>query len=89
MIHLQINPNSGVPIFRQVADQIRRYVDSGLLEPGAPLPSVSGLATSLSVNPATIVRAYAELEHEDIVELKIKKWGRVSFLVSRVAHFPC
>ena len=87
MIHLQVNPSSGVPVYRQVADQIRRYVDSGLLAPGAPLPSIPGLATSLAVNPATIVKAYGELQHEDIVEMKAQKWGRVSFLVSRVVHF--
>ena len=87
MIHLQMNPNSGVPIYRQVADQIRNYVDSGLLAPGAPLPSISNLAISLAVNPANIVKAYGELQHEDIIEMKAQKWGRVSFLVSRVIHF--
>ena len=89
MLHLQINPNSGVPIYRQVADQIKYYVDSGLLAPGAPLPSVPDLAMSLAVNPATIVKAYGELQHTDIVEMKAQKWGRVSFLVSRVVHFLC
>jgi GntR family transcriptional regulator len=89
MLNLQINPNSGVPVYRQVAEQIRRYVDAGLLTPWEPLPSVAVLATSLTVNPATIIKAYGELQHEDIVEMKVQKWGRVSFLVSRVAHFLC
>jgi GntR family transcriptional regulator len=87
MIHLQVNPNSGEPIYRQVADQIRRYVNSGLLAPGAPLPSVPGLASSLAVNPSSIVKAYSELQHEDIVEMKAQRWGRVSFLVSYLIHF--
>jgi len=89
VLHLQINPNSGVPVFRQVADQIRRYVDAGLLAPGEPLPSVTGLATSLAVNPVTIIKAYGELQHEDIVEMKVQKWGRISFLISHVVHFLC
>ena len=89
MLHLQINPNRGVPVYRQVADQIRRYVDAGLLAPGEQLPSVRGLATSLAVNPATIVKAYTELDHEDIVEMKAQKWGQATFLVSYVAGFLC
>ncbi|MDP6633488.1 MAG: GntR family transcriptional regulator [Phycisphaerae bacterium] len=89
MLHLHINPNNGVPLYRQVAERLRRYVDSGLLSPGTRLPSAHRLATSLGINPATIVKAYAELEQEDIVEMKAQKWGRVTFLVSRVAHFLC
>ena len=89
MLHLQINPNSGVPVYRQVMEQVKYYVASGLLAPGAQLPSVPNLATSLVVNPATIIKAYGELQHEDIVEMEVRKWGRVNFLVSRVPHLLC
>ena len=89
MIHLQVNPSSGVPVYRQVADQISRYIDSGLLAPGVQLPSIRSLATSLAVNPATIVKAYAELEHLDMVEMRAQKWGQTAFLVSLVAGFLC
>jgi len=87
MIHLQVNPGSGIPIYRQVADQIRRYVDSELLPAGTELPSVGNMAASLGVNPAAVAKAYTELEQEDIVEMDVQKWGRVSFLISRIAHF--
>jgi len=78
MLHLQINPNSGVPVYRQVMDQIRYYVASGLLAPGAQLPSIRSLATSLAVNPTTIVKAYTELQHGRIVEMKQGKGAFVA-----------
>ena len=78
MLHLQINPNSGVPVYRQVMDQIRYYVASGLLAPGAQLPSIRGLAISLAVNPTTIVKAYSELQHAGIVEMKQGKGAFVA-----------
>ncbi|MBT3201874.1 MAG: GntR family transcriptional regulator [Phycisphaerales bacterium] len=87
MIHLQVNPGSGIPIYRQVVDQIRQYVDSELLSAGTELPSVGNMATSLGVNPAAVARAYTELEQEDIVEMNVQKWGQVNFLISRIVHF--
>jgi GntR family transcriptional regulator len=78
MLHLQINPNSGVPVYRQVMEQIKYYVASGLLAPGAQLPSIRSLATSLAVNPTTIVKAYTELQHADVVEIKQGKGAFVS-----------
>jgi GntR family transcriptional regulator len=70
MLHIQINPQSGLPVYRQVMDQIRYYAASGVLRPGGQLPSIRELARSLAVNPATIVKAYTELEHEGLVEMK-------------------
>lgn len=78
MLHLQINPNSGVPVYRQVMDQIKYYVASGLLAPGAQLPSIRSLATSLAVNPTTIVKAYTELQHGGVVEMKQGKGAFVA-----------
>jgi len=78
MLHLQINPNSGVPVYRQVMDQIKYYVASGLLAPGAQLPSIRSLATSLAVNPTTVVKAYTELQHGGIVEMKQGKGAFVA-----------
>ena len=43
-----VDPHNGVPVYRQVMDQIRDYVASGLLAPGAQLPSIRGLAISLA-----------------------------------------
>jgi GntR family transcriptional regulator len=78
MLHLQINPNSGVPVYRQVMEQIKYYIASGLLAPGVQLPSIRSLATSLAVNPTTIVKAYTELQHAGVVEMKQGKGAFVS-----------
>ena len=77
MIHVQINPGSGLPVYRQVMDQIRYYAASGVLKGGDQLPSIRELSRALGVNPATIVKAYTELEHEGAIEVK---QGRGAFL---------
>src|SRR2546421_928069 len=67
MIAFQLNPKSGVPIYRQIQDQIRYGIASGLLGPGEQLPTVRALAVELSVNPNTVIKAYTELERRGIV----------------------
>jgi GntR family transcriptional regulator len=67
MIAFQLNPNSGVPIYRQIQDQIRFGIASGLLTAGQQLPTVRSLAVELSVNPNTVIKAYSELEREGIL----------------------
>jgi len=62
-----IAPSSGVPIYRQLMDQIRLLAASGGLHPGDPLPSVRRLATELEVNPMTISKAYSLLEAEGLL----------------------
>jgi len=67
MIAFKLNPKSGVPIYRQIQDQIRYGVASGLLLPGEQLPTMRALAVELSVNPNTVIKAYSELEREGIL----------------------
>jgi GntR family transcriptional regulator len=64
MIAFKLNPKSGVPVYRQIQDQIRYGIASGLLSPGEQLPTVRALAVELSVNPNTVIKAYSELERE-------------------------
>src|SRR5580692_6465658 len=59
---------SGVPIFRQVIDQIRLAVATGRLAEGEQLPSVRVLAEKLLVNPNTIAKAYSELARERVID---------------------
>jgi GntR family transcriptional regulator len=68
-LHLAINPSSGVPVYRQIMDQIRYYVASGQLASGERLPSIRELAAELHINPTTIVKAYTELEHGGDIEM--------------------
>lgn len=70
MIHFQINTQSGVPAYRQLMDQVKYYIASGILRAGDRLPSIRELAHTLGVNPATIVKAYGELQHEGVIELQ-------------------
>jgi GntR family transcriptional regulator len=63
-----LNPNSGIPIYRQLIEQVRRMVSSGQLQPGNELPSVRELAVNHAVNPMTISKAYSLLEAEGLLE---------------------
>ena len=58
---------SGVPVYRQIIDQILGGIASGALSPGDQLPTVRQLAVDLAVNPNTVVRAYRELEIREVL----------------------
>jgi GntR family transcriptional regulator len=77
-LHLHIDPQSGLPVYRQMIDQIKYYVASGALKAGQQLPSVRELAQRLSINPTTVVKAYNELESEQVIELHHGKGAFVS-----------
>ena len=66
-MQLHISPRDGVPIYRQIVNQVKYLVGSGRLAPGEELPPIRVLAEQLVVNPNTVARAYAELEHAGIV----------------------
>ena len=63
-----VDPHSGVPVYRQLMDQIRFHIASGLLKPGDELPSTRALSSELGVNPMTISKAYNILERDEVVE---------------------
>ena len=58
----RLNLETGVPVYRQIIDQVHAGRASGELRPGERLPTVRQLAVDLKVNPNTVVRAYRELE---------------------------
>src|SRR5437588_12098632 len=58
---------SGVPVYRQIIDQVLGGIASGTLAPGDQLPTVRQLAVDLAINPNTVVRAYRELEIRGIL----------------------
>ena len=62
-----VDPQSGVPIFRQLMDQVKLHIASGLLKPGDELPSIRNLSIPLGVNPMTISKAYNLLVHDQIL----------------------
>jgi GntR family transcriptional regulator len=67
MMKFKLDSASGVPIYRQIQDQIRYGVASGFLLAGEQLPTVRALAVELSVNPNTVIKAYSELEREGLL----------------------
>lgn len=62
-----VDAHSGVPVYRQVMEQVRFQVAAGLLRPGAELPSTRTLSQELGVNPMTVSKAYGLLEEEGVV----------------------
>jgi len=64
------NPSLGVPIYLQLMEQVKHAVETGALRPGDQLPGIRPLAEELVINPNTVAKAYRELEHEGIVELR-------------------
>lgn len=60
--------HSGVPVYRQLIDQVRGGMASGTLNPGDQLPTVRQLAVDLAINPNTVMRAYRELELGGLLE---------------------
>ncbi len=63
-----IDLGSGVPVYRQVVDQVRGGIASGTLKAGEQLPTVRQLAVDLEINPNTVMRAYRELELGGLLE---------------------
>jgi DNA-binding transcriptional regulator YhcF (GntR family) len=70
MLTLTIDRRREAPVYEQIADQVRRLVASGALEPGTALPSVRQLAGDLGVNLNTIARAYRLLEGEGFLVIR-------------------
>ena len=66
----RLNPSSGVPLYFQLMEQIKHAVETGALRAGDQLPTIRKMAEDLVMNPNTVVRAYRELEHQGVVELK-------------------
>ena len=64
------NPSSGVPIYLQLMEQVKHSIETGALRPGEQLPGMRPLAEELVINPNTVAKAYRELEHEGVIELR-------------------
>ena len=79
---IRIESSSGVPITRQIADQIRSHSASGAIAPGDRLPSVRQLARDLAVNPNTILHVYERLTAEGLLE---RRQGDGTYLTQGVS----
>ena len=72
-----VDPRSGVPLYLQLTEQIKRAIALGTLVPGEQLPTVKSLALELTVNPNTVARVYRELERDGVIDTSP---GRGSFV---------
>src|SRR5205807_331255 len=64
----RLDPHSGVPVYRQIIDQVLGGMAAGALAGGDQLPTVRQVAVDLAINPNTVVRAYRELEIRGVIE---------------------
>jgi GntR family transcriptional regulator len=79
-VDITLTLTDGVPIYRQIVNQVTYMVASGLLEPGEELPPIRTLALQLKVTPNTIVKAYHELQISGVVH---KRQGSGTFVSER------
>jgi GntR family transcriptional regulator len=77
-MQIHVSPDDGLPVYKQIFNQVNYLVASGVLSAGDELPPIRALAEQLLVNPNTVARAYRELEHAGIVV----KRGTVGTFVS-------
>ncbi len=64
-----LRPSNGIPIYKQIVNQIKHAAAGGLLSPGDQLPSVRELSENLTINPNTVSKAYQELEREGVIDI--------------------
>jgi GntR family transcriptional regulator len=69
-VNFRVNATSTQPLYLQLTQQIRHAIDTGVLQPGDSLPGIRTLAEQLVVSPNTVVKAYSELEHEGVLEMR-------------------
>jgi DNA-binding transcriptional regulator YhcF (GntR family) len=79
---VDIDPKDPRPVFRQIADEVRRSVSVGVLKPDDPLPAVRRLAGTLGVNANTVQHAYRTLVQEGLAEVRR---GKGTFVSARAA----
>jgi len=65
---IKIDSHNGVPVYRQIMDQVRFQITAGMLAAGEPLDSVRNLAAAVGINSMTVSKAYSLLEREGLVE---------------------
>ncbi|MFZ0744350.1 MAG: GntR family transcriptional regulator [Terracidiphilus sp.] len=76
----RLDAHSGVPVYRQLIDQVQGAIATGALSPGDQLPTVRHVAVELAINPNTVLRAYREMEIRGILDTQ---QGTGTFIAER------
>jgi GntR family transcriptional regulator len=69
-VFFKLNPTTGQPLYLQLMQQIRHATETGALKDGDQLPGIRTLAEELILSPHTVAKAYSELEHDGLLELR-------------------
>lgn len=77
-MYLQINPNSGIPVYLQIIEQIKHAISIGVFEVGKSIPTIREMALQLCVNPNTVAKAVRELEREGFLKTYVGKGSFVT-----------
>lgn len=80
-----LNPSAGVPLYLQIVEQVRHAIDTGVLQHGDVLPGIRTLAQELVVSHNTVAKAYSELEHEGLIEMR---HGSGAYVLARDRSTP-
>ena len=93
LIPFEVHPSSGVPIYRQLIDQVHALIAGGKLQPGQLLPSVRQVALGAAINPMTVSKAYSRLEADGVLErirgqgMRVARQETTGSLAQRRAQF--
>ena len=68
-MELRVEPESHVPVYLQIVEQLRSAIAAGVYKPGEAMPSLRVLAMELKVNPNTVQRAYEELDRQGLIKV--------------------
>ena len=68
VFYFKLNAHSGVPVYRQLMDQVQGAIAAGRLKSGEQLPTIRQVAVDLTINPNTVTRAYREMEIRGLLE---------------------
>jgi DNA-binding transcriptional regulator YhcF (GntR family) len=81
LIEFHLDPQSGVPFYVQLIQQVRHALLFSILKPGDQLPTVKEVVARIAVNPNTVLRAYRDLEHDGFV---ISRPGLGTFIATKI-----
>jgi GntR family transcriptional regulator len=84
-MEIRLSSTDGVPVYRQIVNQVKYMVASGRLRGGQELPPIRSLAEKLVINPNTVVRAYNELQRDGVVE---PRHGSGTYVRESPVHTP-
>ncbi len=81
-MEIRLSASDGVPVYRQIINQVKYLVASGRLQPGQELPAIRTLAERLVINPNTVLHAYTDLENDGIV---VRRHGSGTYVADTVS----